>query len=1073
MGHLDTLYAPRRSTALPAPLRPRSARCRRPTDWVNVHTLGVKGDGQTDDTAAIQKAVDAHRVLYFPTGFYIVRDTIPLKPDTVLIALHPGMTQFDLPDPTPGYQGVGAPKAVLEAPRGGANIVSGLGIFTGAVNPRAVGILWMAGEDSLMDDVQFHGGAGGVLPAAVRTALLRRRRRAPARAAPAGRAGRAVPEPLGHARRRRHVRQHLDARHLRAGRLLRLRHDDAGTRLRAVERASPLQRDQARPRRELGLQRAADRGGRPTSPESVSLEIAGRRTSPSPTTTAIASRARTRRSPAAVRLYNSSDIHFRNVHVNAESGYGTCDENGCGTFLRVSKFPYENAIQDMTHHLEVREHEFAVIDVPADPAAPPAGRRLGRRGARAPRSNGWRAGSTPSPAPPWTRPARSTSSTDHQHRIFSWSHANGLDVVQSDPLDPVNLAVDKSGHLMVVSSAGHEGTVYSFRPGAPADEIAVLEPQASAPHAGAAVALPVNVWDNGEFANQLDLDTYEYTTLAQMFARDVDAPKAKEYVSPDGSLVLPAGRVFRQGPDDSYPGMDPTGWRWSNNLDAYGFVTALPGHRVYVSSASEDRTYRATVKPRRHAGRTSRPSPSAAARASRPTSRQRLRRQRPDLRLRPGRHGDRPDRRARAADRHPVRRTGSPHAVHPHPPHALCGQDARAGRAVALGPSLMRDLLLDVRYSLRGFRKSPAFTLVAVLSLALAIGANGFAFAVLDTVVLRPFEVRDPHSLYQIRYGPRMSGSNLTTSYPAFQDLRLRNTTFSDMIGIYAYSRGELGWHGARPKLSGIAVSGNYFDMLGVQPQIGRLFHAADERGLGSAPYVVLSDALWRGVFAGDPSVVGTTLRLDDQPFTVIGVAPASFHGTERFSWPDYWIPIVNNLGGSEYLRSRDGRAVLVIGRLKPGVTPQQATDDLNTITAQLAKEYPKTDKAVWVRLIRPGLLGDDGEGIRRFLYSVNAAGAPAAGGGLREPGQRLCRARGGSQPGAGVRVALGSSRLRLVRQLLTEALVIALIGGAAGLASARLLLAALNRWPASLAAGHAASGPGPGIRGCTSRAWP
>jgi hypothetical protein len=148
---------------------------------------------------------------------------------------------------------------------------------------------------------------------------------------------------------------------------------------------------------------------------------------------------------------------------------------------------------------------------------------------------------------------------------------------------------------MVVSSAGHEGTVYSIRPGASSDAIAVLEPQPRAPRAGAAVALPGNVWDNGEFANRLDLETYEYTTLAEMFARDVGTPKAREYVSPDGSLFLPAGRVFRQEPDGFYPGMDPTGWRWSNNLDTYGLVTARPGQRVYVSSASEDRTYRATV----------------------------------------------------------------------------------------------------------------------------------------------------------------------------------------------------------------------------------------------------------------------------------------------------------------------------------------------------------------------------------------------------------------------------------------------------------------------------------------------
>jgi len=124
----------------------------------------------------------------------------------------------------------------------------------------------------------------------------------------------------------------------------------------------------------------------------------------------------------------------------------------------------------------------------------------------------------------------------------------------------------------------------------------VLQPRPSGPHQGAAAVLPVNVWDNGEFANQLDLDTYEYTTLAQLFARDVTGARAQEYVSPDGSLFLPAGRVFRQGPDDSYPGMDDTGWRWSNSLDAYGLLSALPGQRVYVASDAENRTYRATVQ---------------------------------------------------------------------------------------------------------------------------------------------------------------------------------------------------------------------------------------------------------------------------------------------------------------------------------------------------------------------------------------------------------------------------------------------------------------------------------------------
>ena len=363
--------------------------------------------------------------------------------------------------------------------------------------------------------------------------------------------------------------------------------------------------------------------------------------------------------------------------------------------------------------------------------------------------------------------------------------------------------------------------------------------------------------------------------------------------------------------------------------------------------------------------------------------------------------------------------------------------------------------LTDLRHALRGFRKTPAFTLVAVVSLALAIGANAFVLAVLNTVVLRPFEVSDPHSLYQIRYGAAMSGSNVTTSYPAFQDLRRRNTSFSDLIGVWAYSEATLGERESGPNVHGVAVSANYFDMLGVRPQVGRLLRADDEQGVNSAPYVVLGDTLWRGTFHGDPDVIGTTVRLNEQPFTVIGVAEPSFHGTERFSWPDYWIPIVNNLGGAEYLQNRERRAVLLIGRLKTGVTAQRATADLNAISSQLAREYPKTDKAVSIRLIRPGLMGDDGEGIRRFLYGVNVLTLLLLAGVCVNLASAFAARAADRSRELAVRVALGSSQLRLVRQLLTEALVITLIGGVAGLASARLLVAVLNRWPTALGYGH------------------
>jgi DNA-binding beta-propeller fold protein YncE len=165
-------------------------------------------------------------------------------------------------------------------------------------------------------------------------------------------------------------------------------------------------------------------------------------------------------------------------------------------------------------------------------------------------------------------------------------------VERDNPLDPVNLAVDKSGNLMVVSSAGPESTVYTFRPGTSAEELTVLTPQAAQSNGKGAVIVPVNWWKNGEFKDQLNLDTMRFTTLAEMFAADAGTPKMREYLAQDGSVFLPAGRVFQQGPAN-----DTSGWRFSDNLDTYGFIIAEPGQQVYVSSESEDITYSARLKP--------------------------------------------------------------------------------------------------------------------------------------------------------------------------------------------------------------------------------------------------------------------------------------------------------------------------------------------------------------------------------------------------------------------------------------------------------------------------------------------
>ena len=358
----------------------------------------------------------------------------------------------------------------------------------------------------------------------------------------------------------------------------------------------------------------------------------------------------------------------------------------------------------------------------------------------------------------------------------------------------------------------------------------------------------------------------------------------------------------------------------------------------------------------------------------------------------------------------------------------------------------MNDVLPDIRYALRVLWKSPAFTLVATLTLMLGIGVNVVVFGLMNAVLLRPLDVSDPHNLYQIRLKPWASFKALTTSYPAFEDYRQRNTTFSGLAGYNGYSVGRLRWGNAVKSVSGHSVTGNYFDLLGVQPQVGRLIQAADEHGPNSAPYMVLSDSLWRTAFNADPGVVGITVRLGKDPFTVVGVAPARFHGTEQFVWPDYWIPVVNHLN-AEYLQDRTGRPLTVLGRLKSGVTPEQAAEDLSAIAAQLAKEYPKTDTGVPLRLVRPGLYADTGDVIRGFLYSVTGLALLVLVAACANLATLFAARAADRSRELALRVALGAARWRLVRQLLTEAMVVSLMGGAAGLVTAGLMLRVVNQW--------------------------
>jgi predicted permease len=352
----------------------------------------------------------------------------------------------------------------------------------------------------------------------------------------------------------------------------------------------------------------------------------------------------------------------------------------------------------------------------------------------------------------------------------------------------------------------------------------------------------------------------------------------------------------------------------------------------------------------------------------------------------------------------------------------------------------------DVKFALRQLKKSPGFAMTAIVTLALGIGANIVVFGVLNAVLLEPLPVKDPQQIVQVYHKEWMSGG---PSFPAFEDFRQRNSTLSGMAAIYGMSGAGLGWNHAVREISGYDVTGNYFDLLGVEPEAGRFFHSSDEHGPGSAPYVVISDSLWRREFNADPGVIGKTVTLSTHPFTIIGVTPPAFHGMERFFWPDYYVPMVNEeqVEGWDFLHSRLYTPVAVIGRLKPGVTVQQAADNLNAIARDLAKEYPATDRDQSARLIRPGLEGDNGQVIREFLSSVTGLALLVLLAACANLASLFAARAADRSREMALRVSLGASRQRLLRQMLTESLLLGLLGGAAGMGCADELLHLLSRW--------------------------
>jgi len=351
----------------------------------------------------------------------------------------------------------------------------------------------------------------------------------------------------------------------------------------------------------------------------------------------------------------------------------------------------------------------------------------------------------------------------------------------------------------------------------------------------------------------------------------------------------------------------------------------------------------------------------------------------------------------------------------------------------------MGTLLQDVRYGLRMLVKKPTFTIVAVLTLALGVGANTAIFSIVNAVLLRSPPYRDPDRLVRVFFNePGVGLRDIRFSKPELDDLQTRSGVFEDVTPIFEGSEDVTG-SGQPERVEGVNGSFSYFSMLGVTPQIGRLFGPQDFVP-GFAAEAVISDGLWRRAYGADPNVVGRTIRLDNDPLTIIGVLPRGFRHPGPTTSGDAEVFGAGGFSGDPFPPPMRGTRILVsaIGRLKPGLTLAQAQARLTAMAAELRHDFP-TDyppQAQWsieiqplqetlVGKVRPMLLVLLGAVILIvFIVSLNIANL------------LLARASGRQQEMA-VRSALGASRGRIVRQMLTESILLSLVGGAAGIVTA------------------------------------
>ncbi len=367
----------------------------------------------------------------------------------------------------------------------------------------------------------------------------------------------------------------------------------------------------------------------------------------------------------------------------------------------------------------------------------------------------------------------------------------------------------------------------------------------------------------------------------------------------------------------------------------------------------------------------------------------------------------------------------------------------------ALGGSIFDGIFHDVRFAVRVLRKSPGFVAAAVATLALAIGANAVVFSVMNAFILRPMNVPEANTLYELQRGDEATAYE---SYPNYLDLRDRNHSFSSVIAWNILSVGlDTGNNPSREWI--VEASGNYFDGIGVQPYLGHFFHASEERGPNSAPYIVLGYAFWHTHFQDDRGVIGRVVQLDKHPFTIIGVAPPELHGALLFIDPNIYVPIVEHPLFDEFgavdMNDRGNRWIfMTMGRLKLGVSNGQAIADLNSIGADLERTYPKKVGKMTFSLASPSFYGDHlGKPVKAFMAGLMLLAGLILLAACANLGSLFSARATDRGKEVALRLALGSNRRRVLRGLFTEAVLVSLLGGAVGLLGSVVLLRALSVW--------------------------